>query len=668
MEKIKTQTEKVSGRFGAALAMMAAGPADAQFFKKMKESWNNYQNEKSGTTSQSSSSQRSTSSAKERKPAEESKPKGWLEKMREWGELKRPNLDVKPLPETEAGWTKVRSNVVAGFKCDHYEKGDKALRVLWKDNGDFITVDEDPDGLAREPKVHEGYVGDTTGICPYGPWRVHLKHKGQDVVLIGGYPDGKGKGYTIMYSSGNGVGGYLREQPIGYMLNDPENMAINWEIFKTGKKPEPKYLRTHDWLYLSSNPEERYPSYGSSFLVGNRAYDYDKQTLSLTRPTGQYVDGFIYPIVAGDTIVSIEVLDTEHTPQYARDKGFKCEKLTYANGDYVLTDIRAGSESVNRGSNTNYISGDVYSGTLHRAGGVLKIKDRNRFLLTFPDGKLFGGRLALESCTPGEPLRSGDRNATDDGGGNARLILGSELKPWTGDYELPDGTIEHLEMGLSSKQLAEANAMKGPFDPSDPKSLALLKKRAEGNDPDANLAMAVIYYSGWGVQKNVAQAMKYLDKAKSLHGESLLRGVILYEGAPGVTKNQAAAFKELEQSASWLYYLGDSKQSLRALLEKSGDKYTETITNKACRYLGICYEKGIGVTGNLDYALSNWIKNSTDAESMYKMGYYTEQMRYKPLFVRGVKKPNYNVAREFYRIATDLGHAQAKAALQRLGN
>ena len=46
----------------AALAMMAASPAEAQFFKKMKESWNNYQNQQSGNTSSYSSSSRSSSS------------------------------------------------------------------------------------------------------------------------------------------------------------------------------------------------------------------------------------------------------------------------------------------------------------------------------------------------------------------------------------------------------------------------------------------------------------------------------------------------------------------------------------------------------------------------------------------------------------------------------
>ena len=46
----------------ATLTMMAASPAKAQFFKKMKESWNNYQNEKSqGTSSYNSSSYNSSS-------------------------------------------------------------------------------------------------------------------------------------------------------------------------------------------------------------------------------------------------------------------------------------------------------------------------------------------------------------------------------------------------------------------------------------------------------------------------------------------------------------------------------------------------------------------------------------------------------------------------------
>ena len=189
-------------------------------------------------------------------------------------------------------------------------------------------------------------------------------------------------------------------------------------------------------------------------------------------------------------------------------------------------------------------------------------------------------------------------------------------------------------------------------------------------DPTVNMALAcganVCFLSG--NHERVIQAMKYIDKVKNYHGARLLRGVILYEGAPGVTKNQVNAYKELEQSAYFLYFLDNSKRSLKALFDRSKDKYTEVITNKACRYLGICYEKGIGVTGNLNTAIAIWLKNSTDAESIYKLGYYTEHGRYRTVFVRGVQKPNYNLAREFYRMATDLGHAQAKAALQRLGN
>lgn len=405
--------------------------------------------------------------------------KGWLEEMRENGELKRPNLDVKPLPETESGWTKVRSNVVVGFKCDHYEKGDQALRVFWKDNGDFITLDEDPDGLAREPEVQKGYVGDTTGICSKGPWRLHIEDNGQEVDVIGGFPVyGDHKGYAIMYPNGNGFGGIMQSAP-GYMIGFNHKMAITWENFKTGKKmlgtTGEKYITTitrkvslhgnHDWIYLSSNPKEIFPSCGLGFVVGNRVYDLNPKTQSLTPAVGQYINDFVYPTTGNDSIVSVEKVDHSY------------EKLTYANGDYVVTDIK----NRNSGRKEEPIYGGVQSGVLHRAGGILKIKENNRFILTLPDGRIFAGRLAHESCIPGTPLYRGHKDATDDsrGGNNAQLILGSELQPWTGDFELADGTIEHLEMGWSSKQLAEAKAKEAKQEEEQKKQEVAAKQKAQ---------------------------------------------------------------------------------------------------------------------------------------------------------------------------------------------
>ena len=132
--------------------------------------------------------------------------------------------------------------------------------------------------------------------------------------------------------------------------------------------------------------------------------------------------------------------------------------------------------------------------------------------------------------------------------------------------------------------------------------------------------------------------------------------------------NKAKAFKDLEQTCSFNYQYYEGYKGWLHLLGYNNETYALQAACKATRYLANCYEKGIGCVGDLDKALGLWVRNTSDAESMYKMGYYTMKCRWKPIISFGRKYPNTDVARYFYRSAAEMGHKQAKVELQKLGN
>ena len=473
----------------AVLVMMAAGPVEAQsFLKKMKQSFNEYSN---GGSSRSNTYNRSPQGSPERNtqkrqqmevnemgesrqlPQSETNQKAQGQTlvgiMKKAGSMKF-GLTGKPLPVAQ-GWTLVRSNTIAGFKCDHYEKNGKELRVFWKDNGDFITLDEDPDGLAREPKSEKyTYMGDTTAVCPIGEYRLTTK---AGIVINGNFDDfyvsiyhervtaKRCKGFKLSFPDGDAIGGEQKEMSTaGYQMVPEDNSPINWDNFKAGDKKF-KFQNFEfytKWLYLKEDPDVRYPYYqdennedadAAGFIVGDRKYAWDLTTGALIAPFGQYVGNDFFRVNSTDTIVSVKKGSLQTDPQYAAVPTYQ---LTYANGDEVTL--------------TRELSGmTLYKGTLHRPSGVVTIKTtkgKTRFRIEYPDGKVFAGQVAgsIPLCKKDimTKLQTKQVKTEGDSYSDYCILSADDMRPWTGAYEYPDGSVSNLTKGKTDQELAAEKA------------------------------------------------------------------------------------------------------------------------------------------------------------------------------------------------------------------
>lgn len=316
----------------------------------------------------------------------------------------------------------------------------------------------------------------------------------------------------------------------------------------------------------------------------------------------------------------------------------------------------------------------VFIGNIHlKDGNILEAVDHDVMKLHYSDGRVFTGAFSETM------FLSGPANEL------SKLQKYPTLTPSQGFYTLADGTKEEVQGGKTAKEREADRLKNGPFNPTVPGEMATLKKQASEGNGFANASLALCYYTGWGTQKSSATALKYCEKAltcdkdnsvifsndkftSAYQGARMLRGVILFEGGQGVAKNQAKAFKDLEQTCSFNYQYYEGYKGWLHLLGYNNETYALQAACKATRYLANCYEKGIGCVGDLDKALGLWVRNTSDAESMYKMGYYTMKCRWKPIISFGRKYPNTDVARYFYRSAAEMGHKQAKVELQKLGN
>ena len=342
----------------ALMSIAVAGPVEAQgFFKKLKESFENFHNEMSGNTD----------SQKKTKKSKKHSNTPTLQQLME-GDMGMPEIKTQPMPEAE-GWTLVRSNTIAGFKCDHYEKGGQAVRVFKKDNGDFITLAEDPDGMSREPfqSVSEGptvsfsQLGTTTEkkkepeklnpFFPIGPWRLTLKTTDGDVLAEGGFKDWH---YTIngnaleamkkarkeddSYELERQEGGCKITYPSGNAIGISTNIA-NWSLFKSGDKPT-ELFKTYEmvWYYPKSQPGKRFPYYikgndmtvPSGFVIDGCVYAWNPARQEADQLEGQLVGNYFYPVVLGEAIQSAEVSNSDQS-------NFEdLHTITYANGDKIV--------------------------------------------------------------------------------------------------------------------------------------------------------------------------------------------------------------------------------------------------------------------------------------------------------------------------------------------
>lgn len=374
-----------------------------------------------------------------------------------------PTITGKPYPETH-NWQLVKTNTIAGFKCEHYEKGNEALRVFRKDNGDFITLLEDPDGVSREPEDREGLLPKTLTelekeVLPFGEYRITTS---DGIVVNGGFDDsylfldsdnlGLYNGARLLnlsvgdeywlkplkdyFKGGFGIKATLPNGDAYSSANIGGAIHVAWHNFKKGTFKD----FTPDWIYLNGHPNERYLEiypgvkgnpHSSGYLIGDRVYAWSDEAKSITTPIYQFFENRLYPICMTDTIVSVK-----------RDEKEQTMTISYANGDYLnFNNLHTVNVTVQ--------TGDAVSGELHRGGNILKIKTRNdktSCSIEYPDGKIFIGTIGYEGFD--------FTNYTFQGS----VMQEADVVPYTGTYEYPDGTLVRLTKGFTDEQIAAMEA------------------------------------------------------------------------------------------------------------------------------------------------------------------------------------------------------------------
>lgn len=230
----------------------------------------------------------------------------------------------------------------------------------------------------------------------------------------------------------------------------------------------------------------------------------------------------------------------------------------------------------------------------------------------------------------------------------------------------------------------------GPFNAKDPASVALLKKSAESGNGFSCVALAYMYFSGFGVTRNYAETLKYCNKTfsctknnKYTHvsetigpgydvfasgGANVILGIMYYEGL-GVSKNLAKAYECFKKGVTNNFLANTFVAARKSWMKRFNanckyDYYDDfKLSSKALLEYGILLQN----RGNTDDALFCWNEAEYSAEAMYKMGYYTEQMRW-PINKALWPSERAQLARHYYRKAMELGSTKAKQALARLGN
>lgn len=434
------------------LLAMSVGTADAQglkgLWKSIKKEWKEAGKSSSGTSYRSSSSSSPQSVSR-------SSSRGITDVYKYVAEKSistMPTPAGKPLPEAEGGWTLVKSNTIAGFKCDHYQKGSQEVRVFKKDNGDFITLNEDEDGLSREPAF--GFNSSANNVYPIGEYRITTN---DGVVVTGGYDDTffsaykdgtgvrtiKAKAIKYLFPSGDALGVMVESDDkwdphYCYGRSDLRILPPSWLSFKTGKKETivvPYDLPDVHYLYLAETPGKRYAwTAKEQFLIGDRVYEWDVNSKSITNPVAQAFQGKLYPAIATDTIVSA----TKKT----HDNGYGIPEeetvLKYANGDEIVLNIRD----------------EIVQGKIHRLGGVMTIKADSKVRIDYPNGKIFAGNVAYSEYNK----YSKKNEMTKVSNYNNSWLSIPDIVPWTGTYEYPDGTLANITRGMSDKELAAEKA------------------------------------------------------------------------------------------------------------------------------------------------------------------------------------------------------------------
>lgn len=187
-------------------------------------------------------------------------------------------------------------------------------------------------------------------------------------------------------------------------------------------------------------------------------------------------------------------------------------------------------------------------------------------------------------------------------------------------------------------------------------------KKAAVKSKDACLRLGYIYRTGhdWetketGVKttKNIATALKWYQKARDFGSKAALffMADCYWTGGNGVVANKTKAVQ---------LYLQMQKEHEIFDLNIAEADYKEK--SMAYYRMGYCYENGIGVTKNINSAWYYYC-DSNEPDAYYRRGVMLQRR-----WVYETLRPDLRMqqCRQLYQMAANMGHAQAKQALNRM--
>ena len=205
-------------------------------------------------------------------------------------------------------------------------------------------------------------------------------------------------------------------------------------------------------------------------------------------------------------------------------------------------------------------------------------------------------------------------------------------------------------------------------------ALRWYRRAADGNHAESQNNVGIVHYNGWAVPKDYEQAARWYRKAAEQgHPHARANLGSLYVNGFGVAQDYAEAMRwyklaaeqnhaSAQTSLGAMYHNGlgvakDYGEALRWYRRAADQNFAAAQNN-----LGLLHYYGLGVAKD-DAEAWRWFKRAADQNhpgANYWMGFLWENGR-------GGVAPDAEEAKSWYRRAARLGNAQAKGALQRLG-
>jgi len=354
---------------------------------------------------------------------DERKGRAWLNLAAENGNQSAfAILTAENVTPENCGFTLVRTSTIDGFRCDHYEKGEEKVRTFRKDNGDFITYEEDIAGMDRTPYG-----------SPWGTWRatnnrgiVFSNHK-----II--YPTGVtvftkeaqkygdwyyfknyGKGETDTFN-GADLERY-RDRKKGDFVCSPDNPGkwYPYVVEKAAKYSAYSGFRIGDIIYRTTNMGNLVPCVKKMKVIWKGKEELPEE---LT---------YVYHVLnSTDTITEAEMIEYDPEEFQSNSNYFPSFKYTYKNGDVII------------------IGNNTMTGTIHRNGGIMQILNADRIILKWPDGKVYDGKIAWQDVEGSYR----EFNLLPD------ALMSDEVILWEGTMQLPDRTLVNYKGGRTEADI-----------------------------------------------------------------------------------------------------------------------------------------------------------------------------------------------------------------------